>query len=57
MQKKVTLINTELKTKQALLKRVTDKNGNVYELEVLVNKLDAKDAKLKELEEALKVSE
>jgi hypothetical protein len=57
LQKKVTLINTELKTKQALLKRVTDKNGNVYELEVLVNKLDAKDAKLKELEEALKVSE
>lgn len=54
LQKKVTAINNELKTKQALLKRVS---GNVSELEMLVKQLESRDLSVKELERQLSDNE
>jgi hypothetical protein len=43
-------VYNELKTKQALLKRVSDKNGNVLELEQLAKNLETRDNRIKDLE-------
>ena len=53
IQKKLTLLNNELKTKQALLKRFTDKSGNMHTLESLRNELDQRDSHISSLEAKL----
>lgn len=53
IQKKLTLLNNELKTKQALLKRFTDKSGNMHTMESLRSELDQRDSHIANLESKL----
>jgi len=53
IQKKLILLNNELKTKQTLLKRLTDKAGNMHSLESLRNELDQRESHIQDLEAKL----
>lgn len=55
LQKKLSLLNSELKTKQALLKRFSDKSGNMHSLESLRDELAQRDTQLAVLEDRLVV--
>jgi hypothetical protein len=52
-QKKLNLLNSELKTKQQLLKRFTDRSGNLFTQESMLQELTLTTEKLKTCESRL----